>query len=227
MIVMAFETASPSGGVALLRDGLVEGEMRVNNSQSHSRLALAFAGELLEGLRLDWKSIDLFAASHGPGSFTGIRVGLTAVKSLAWSLGKKCVTVSSLEALAAGVSHGLHPGQRIVPLLDARLGEVYCGIYRVVEDGMLVAEGEEFAVRPEELVARVPPGAIYCGEGAVRYFSKHFANHGTLARTDHLRSSPATTGWLAWKHAMAGNMTSPGDIRAVYLREAATTKPVG
>ncbi|MCC5877617.1 MAG: tRNA (adenosine(37)-N6)-threonylcarbamoyltransferase complex dimerization subunit type 1 TsaB [Candidatus Sumerlaeia bacterium] len=224
MIVMAFETASPSGGVALLRDGFVEGEMRLNNAQSHSRLALAFGEELLKTLRLTWDQVDLFAASHGPGSFTGIRVGLTAIKSLGWSLNKKVVTVSSLEALATVASSGVAPGRYVVPLLDARLGEIYGGVYRVTETRQVVLEGEEFATKPSELPRHLPGEALFCGEGAFRYFDDYLVGHGDLAREDVMRCSPAATGWLAWRRAVEHGTMAPKDVRAVYIREATTKK---
>lgn len=198
--------------------------MRLNNAQSHSRLALAFGEELLGTLKLNWKDVDLFAASHGPGSFTGIRVGLTAIKSLGWSLDKRVVTVSSLEALATVASTGLAPGRHVVPLLDARLGEIYGAVYKVTETRQLILEGEEFAIKPSELPQRVPSAALYCGEGAFRYFDEYLAGHGDLAREDAMRCSPAATGWLAWRKAIEYGTIAPGEVRAVYIREATTKR---
>lgn len=225
MIILAFETASPSGGVALLRDGMVEGEMRLNNSQAHSRKCLAFAEELLAGTKLGWKDIDIFAASHGPGSFTGIRVGLTSVKALSWSLGREAVTVSSLEALATSAAAQLAAGQVVTALLDARLGEVYAASYQKKKSGDLEPVSAETVLRPEELPSWIPPGSLLCGEGAIRYHATHLAGVGRLCREDLLRASPSATGWLAWRKALAGKIISPGDIAAHYLREATTTAP--
>lgn len=225
MIILAFETASPSGGVALLRDGLVEGEMRLNNSQIHSRKCLAFAQELLAGTGRTWRDVDLFAASRGPGSFTGIRVGLTAVKALAWSLGRNVVAVSSLEALATAASVELHPEEIVTALLDARLDEVYGASFRRTRQGDLEPVRPERVLKPDDLPSEVPAGSLLCGEGAVRYYATHLKGVGRLARADLLRASPSATGWLAWRKALAGKTITPHDVSAHYLREAATTLP--
>ncbi len=222
MKILAFETATPSGGVALLIDGVVVGEMRVTNPQAHSRLCLSFAEQLLQTAGLKWPEIDIYATSHGPGSFTGVRIGLTLVKGLAYANGKPAVSVSSLESLAFHAwSH--EEVEFIVPLIDARMKEIYGAVYRpVVTDGQLVLETvvPEFCLPPAEIIARVGGRALFAGEGARHYPEIVEKCEGVLARADRLLASPGATAALAWREAKAGRLQDANQLDAVYLREA-------
>ncbi len=219
MILLAFETASPSGGVALLRDGAVVGEARLDGAPSHSRECLAAAEALLSHNGLAWRDVDALAASHGPGAFTGVRVGLAIVKGLAWSLARSCITVSSLEALATPAASGL-----VVPVLDARVGEVYFAIFSHCPAG-LVRETADSCDSPDALSGLlVGRRAIFRGEGARRYFDSHLAGLGELDGTDALFPTPAATGALAWRAFQRGEAIPPDRVAAVYLRDATTPR---
>lgn len=217
MILLAFETATPTGGAALLADGKLLGERVVTGTRAHSRQCLAFARELLDEAGLDWNRLDIIAASHGPGSFTGVRVGLTLAKGLGWSLQKKCISVSTLEAMALNADSGEDAGF-VVPLIDARMNEVYGALYRRSEEG-LVPEGKEFAAPPAEVGKKLTGPALFCGEGARRYFDEHLKSHGVLAHPARLQASPAAVAKLAYRHAEQGKTADPAALKAVYLRE--------
>ena len=181
MNLIAFETSTPTGGAALFREGLLEGEMMIANPQSHSRVCLRYAEQLLAAAGMKWKDLDAVATSHGPGSFTGVRVGLTLAKGLAWSLRIRTTSVSTLEAIAHNGWSGEAAGH-VAALVDARIGEVYGALFRV-EEGTLLRATEDFCVAPEKLAERLPEGPVlFCGEGAARYFDQHWRGHGQLAR---------------------------------------------
>lgn len=225
MKLLAFETATPSGGVALLIDGVVQGEMRVNSAQAHSRQGMRLAEILLDSAGLAWSDLDVIATSHGPGSFTGVRVGLTIVKSLSWSLKCPCISVDSLEAMAvhaAGTSD--HP--YIVPVMDARMKEVYTGVFRN-RNGWPERVEENAAISPEELVekVRVLDGkCLFSGEGARKYYEELLTDFGDLTRGDHLLASPGATGLLAYRRFERDGGVDPGALAAVYLREPVPAK---
>jgi len=143
-LVLAFDTATPVATSALLRDGQVLGE-RV----SRAAAVLADADDLLRGAGLGPADLDALVVGTGPGSFTGIRIGLAAARGLALALGIPVAGISTLTALAAG-----SPGAQ--PVVDAQRREVFT-----------LADGEAVACRPAEL--GFEPGTVLVGDGAVRY----------------------------------------------------------
>ena len=225
MRLLAFETSTPTGGVALLEDGSVTGQMTLAGSRVHSREGLRLAERLLANSNLAWKDLDAVAASHGPGSFTGVRVGLTLIKGLAWSLKIKCVTVSSLEALALHAYSG-ESVDAVVPLLDARMNEIYGSVYQI-SGGGLIPTGEEFSAEPRELHEKLKGRrSLFAGEGGRRYYQEHLAHLGLLARPDRLQASPAAVAVLAAQALKKGAEQRPEDIAAIYLRQPVQRRPV-
>jgi len=144
-LVLAFDTATPLATSALLRDGEVLGER-----SSRAAAVLADADRLLREAGLSAADLDLLVVGTGPGSFTGIRVGLAAARGLALALGVPVAGVSTLDALAAGAP------TNALPVLDAQRREVFT-----------LREGAAVAVRPAEL--DLEPGVLLVGDGAVRY----------------------------------------------------------
>jgi tRNA threonylcarbamoyladenosine biosynthesis protein TsaB len=134
-----------------------------------ARLPAALTELLAEGgLRLT--DVDAYAIGLGPGSFTGLRIGLATWKGLAYASRRPIAGVSSLAAMALAAAPDAPPGALLVPLLDARKGEVYAGFFRVVGGGV-EPEAREAALSPEALAARAPAleGAVGFGEGYAAY----------------------------------------------------------
>ena len=138
MNLLAVDTSGPVAGVAVLRDGEVAYEGAAVNRLTHSVNLMPMIEEALSRAGLDIGQIDLYAAVTGPGSFTGVRIGVSAVKGMAHGAGKRCVGVDALEALAAGVCL---TDALICPIQDARAGQVYGAAFlagmppiRVLED---------------------------------------------------------------------------------------------
>lgn len=141
MIVLAIDASGPSVGVALLEDDRLLFECSLLHKRTHSQWVMPAVEQALVQTERGMDDIDLFAAVMGPGSFTGVRIGVTTVKSLAQATGKPCIGIHALEALAAGV--GNFDGA-ICPILDARAGQVYAAAFapgmpprRLLEDGAL------------------------------------------------------------------------------------------
>lgn len=127
MIVLALETSSTTGGVALTRDGKLLTESIFEEGLVHGRELAPAVKQVTESAGVTLKHLDLIAVDIGPGSYTGVRVGVTAAKTLAWALGTKLAAVISLDALAEAAG-GLGPN--IVPVLDARREQLYTAAYR-------------------------------------------------------------------------------------------------
>ncbi|MBR5258233.1 MAG: tRNA (adenosine(37)-N6)-threonylcarbamoyltransferase complex dimerization subunit type 1 TsaB [Clostridia bacterium] len=126
MNICALDTASLACSVALMTDGRLRGERLANNGLTHSQTLMPMLEELLRSEGLRPKDIDVFAAVTGPGSFTGVRIGVCAVKGLCEATGARAAVVDALEALAwAAQYEGL-----ILPILDARRQQVYTALFR-------------------------------------------------------------------------------------------------
>jgi tRNA threonylcarbamoyladenosine biosynthesis protein TsaB len=151
VLVLALDTSSPSGSLAVLRDEKVVGVVSTATGEVYSSRMFRELEFLLGELSLRMEEFELFAVAAGPGSFTGLRVGLAAVKGWAEVYRKPIAAVSALEAVAvqAHSNAGL-----IVPVLDARRGQVYFGLYRRATGGAgeirLVLDGEEYVMTPAE-----------------------------------------------------------------------------
>ncbi len=137
MIWLGIETANTPLSVAVVKDGKVVAEMIQNIKLTHSAGAMPAIEEILARVGIKPNELDAIAVSEGPGSYTGVRIGVTLAKTLAWTLQKPLVGISSLKALAANAS--LYKGL-VCPIFDARRGNVYTGVYQgqaleaIVED---------------------------------------------------------------------------------------------
>jgi len=148
VLILALDTSSPAGSLAILRDEKGIGVVSTWAEETYSARMFRHLDFLLRELSLDLKQFELFAVAAGPGSFTGLRVGLTAVKGWAEVYKKPAVGVSGLEAIAAQ-SHSAAP--LLIPVLDARRGQIYFGFYRRGGNG-LALEGEECVMTPDEFL---------------------------------------------------------------------------
>jgi len=157
VLILALDTSSPSGSVAILRDEKILGLISTWTEEMHSARMFRHVEFLLQELSLRLNDFDLFAVVAGPGSFTGLRVGLTAVKGWAETFEKPIAAISGLEAVAALARSAT---SLLVPVLDARRGEVYFGFYRQSSDyekRSLALEGEERVAAPDEFLHALKP----------------------------------------------------------------------
>ena len=128
MLILAFETSAKAASVALMEDARLLGESYQNSGLTHSQTLLSMAETLLHTCSRAPQQVDAVAVASGPGSFTGIRIGVAAAKGFAWGRSLPCYGVSTLEAMA--LSTGLSSGV-ICPVMDARRGQVYNALFSV------------------------------------------------------------------------------------------------
>ena len=165
MRILAVDTASGSGSVAVSDGDDFLAEIATARRGTHSRYLMALIDRALQLSGLGLKEIDGFAVTRGPGSFTGLRIGISTVKGLAWATQKPAVGISSLEALAVQAA----PTSRLIcSMLDARNHEVYFGRYRFVE-GRLKRELDEQAASPAAAIAGICETCLFIGDGALKY----------------------------------------------------------
>lgn len=130
MKVLSIDSSGLVASVAVMSDGILVGEYTIHNKKTHSQTLLPMISDMLKMAEVEPGELDCIAVSAGPGSFTGLRIGASTAKGLAWTLGIPVVPVSSLMGLAANISQ---PGALVCPIMDARRNQVYYGIYRITE----------------------------------------------------------------------------------------------
>ncbi|MFC7372423.1 tRNA (adenosine(37)-N6)-threonylcarbamoyltransferase complex dimerization subunit type 1 TsaB [Fictibacillus iocasae] len=131
MNVLAIDTSNLVMGVSVLKDGIVAGELITNLKKNHSIRLMPAVDELMKETATQPAELDRIAVAQGPGSYTGVRIGVTVAKTLTWTLKKELVGVSSLEVLA---QNGKYFDGLVVPLFDARRTQLFTGLYGE-EDG--------------------------------------------------------------------------------------------
>ncbi|MDD5603964.1 MAG: tRNA (adenosine(37)-N6)-threonylcarbamoyltransferase complex dimerization subunit type 1 TsaB, partial [Eubacteriales bacterium] len=127
MRILTVDSSTSVAAVAVTEDGRLMGEYNIDSERTHSVNLVPMISDLLDRLQLKPQDIDLFAAVSGPGSFTGLRIGITAVKSMAYACGKPVVGIPSLDSLAYNIPVG---SDIICPMIDARNRQVYMAAYR-------------------------------------------------------------------------------------------------
>ena len=147
MRILAFETSAKAGSVALLEDGKLLAESYQNTGLTHSQTIMTMAQDMLTSCSLTPGDVDAVAVAAGPGSFTGVRIGVAAAKGFAWGGEKPCYGVSTLEAMALGL--GIYNGY-VVPVMDARRAQVYTATF-LAQEGKLQRITEDRAISLTQL----------------------------------------------------------------------------
>lgn len=164
MILLSIDTSGPACSAALLADDRLLGEIVINSALTHSETIMPAVDDLLSRENLTCADVDLFAVAAGPGSFTGVRIGVCAAKGMAHATGKPCARVNSLDALAAGLP--FVPGV-VCPILDARREQVYCAAYRWTGAALPEKILPDTALPLTELLTALPENEIitFTGDG--------------------------------------------------------------
>lgn len=164
MRILAVDTSSQVASCAIIDGEKLVCEEILNNGLTHSQTIMPMIESVMKRSGFEPTDIDIFAAVTGPGSFTGLRIGVSAIKALAHAADKPCVSVSTLEAMAYNLPFC---DKLIVPIMDARRGEVYNGVYRF-KNGKLTEVRAERAIPLEECcedIKSLGEDAVFLGDG--------------------------------------------------------------
>jgi tRNA threonylcarbamoyladenosine biosynthesis protein TsaB len=208
---LAIDTSTPMATVALLHGAevLAEGERRVT---THSERLLVTIDEVLRAGGVALATVDAIACGRGPGSFTGLRIGLATAKALAWSASKPLVCPSSLAALVGNLADRRPRPPLTVPCIDARRGEVFAGFFG--------AGGEiepEAVLEPQALAQKIRGrDAVILGDGAAAY--RHVFKGIELAADDRHAVRAREVGRLALARLKRGDVEDTGAVEPTYLR---------
>ncbi|MCT4661361.1 MAG: tRNA (adenosine(37)-N6)-threonylcarbamoyltransferase complex dimerization subunit type 1 TsaB [Tissierellales bacterium] len=167
MLVLAIDTSSVVATCALWEEGRLVNERVSNSKMTHSQTLMPMIEEMMRESELEIESVDYFAVVTGPGSFTGLRIGVATAKALAHALGKSVVGIPAMEALAYNLPYvdGI-----IVPIMDARRDRVFTAIYRW-ENNKLEIVMDQDVMQIDDLIERLKSEDIvyFCGDGSIKF----------------------------------------------------------
>ena len=215
MLILALESSAKAASVALMQDAELLAQYSQCSGLTHSRTLLPMVEDMLKNTDKKLADVDFIAVAHGPGSFTGIRIGVSTVKGLAWASDKKCVGVSTLAAMAW---HGAAAGGLVCPVMDARRSQVYNALFEI-KDGAPERLCRDRAIALSELAAELKGydrEVLLVGDGARLSFDY------LTAEGISCRIAPQNLLYQsAWGVGMEALRTEPGtadDLLPVYLR---------
>ncbi len=220
MKILAFDSTAKVASVAICEDEKMLSQYTVDNGLTQSELLLPMAEDMLKELKLSFADIELYAASVGPGSFTGVRIGAALIKGLAFGKGTPCAEVSTLEALAYNLegTDGI-----IVPTMDARRGQVYTAIFRSSPDGIeRLTEDDAISITAlaDMLKAYENERVYLCGDGYA-VAKKGLNDSGVKTECTPallINENAASVARVAFRNYKNGVYTTDTAVKPTYLR---------
>ncbi len=194
-------------------------EVRLNVRSAHSERLMTGIEQALKQTGLNISDVDVLGVATGPGSFTGLRIGLSTVKGFSYATGKPVVSVPTLEAFAWNFPYCIYP---VCTMLDARKKEVYAAVFRW-RDGGFEKVITETSVKPSDLVKTLEGPVIFAGEGAQLYRESiiEIAGENALfASPQHMVPSPSNVASLGLKKALDGDFEKPIGLVPFYIRKS-------
>ncbi|PIE56334.1 MAG: tRNA (adenosine(37)-N6)-threonylcarbamoyltransferase complex dimerization subunit type 1 TsaB [Desulfobulbus propionicus] len=219
-LILALETSTGCGSVSLTTGGVADGrvlaEITCRPDVTHSRQLLSSVQWLLHQAGTSWEQLTAVAVDLGPGSFTGLRIGLAAAKGMAMAAALPMVGVCSLDAIAVLCGSGELP---LWVVMDARKQEVYAGAYSFTSDGIPVRTGEPAAIAPHRLLDILEGPVRVAGPGLTLYGELFAARSATLLIPPSLFAPrAAAVGLLAGDRFRAGELLDVTTAAPLYIR---------
>ena len=219
MLILAFETSAKAASVALMDGTKLLGESYQNTGLTHSQTLMVMAEDMLKQCGKSARDVEAVAVAEGPGSFTGVRIGVAAAKGYAWGKEIPCYGVSTLEAMAESL--GIYEGY-ICPAMDARRSQVYNALFRV-EKGIISRVAEDRAIAladlKEELLTLEGP-IFLVGDGSTLSYNtlKDSVENLILPPEHRMHQRAVGVGLVAARMAAEGLAPSGGELTPNYLR---------
>jgi len=222
MRILALDTSTNVASVAILEDDVIIGEYSCNKGKTHSQRLMPMIQSLLEKVGLCATDMDAFSASIGPGSFTGLRIGVTTVKSMAFAARKPVISVHTLDALAYNCSMSK---ALICPIIDARNSQVFTAIYKFV-NGKLERLTDYLGIHINELVDIIRPmegEIVLLGDACSMhrdYFAAELGERLSIAPPNTALAKASSVAVLARNAFLDGKLESCYDMVPFYLRKS-------
>lgn len=219
MYILGIETSTMTGSVAIITEDRLVAEYTLNTKTTHTERLMSAIDHIVTTASLRIQDIDGIAVGLGPGSFTGLRIGVTTAKSLAYSIQKPIVAIPSLDALA---SQYLFTDLLICPILDARKHEVYTALYR--NTGASVARISAYSViAPEHILREIAEPVLFLGDGVFPYrqdIEITLGQYAHFADAVHLLPRGSLIAKLGCERLMAGEHDDCFALTPLYIRKS-------
>lgn len=222
MKVLAVDTSAGVAAVAIMENDRLLGEFILNHKKTHSQKLMPLMKELMDSLELRPEDIDIYAASSGPGSFTGLRIGITTIKAIAYAANKPVIGIPTLDALAFNISP---TDSLICPIMDARNNQVYTAVYKW-EKNLQVSITEYMGIPVSELVQQLKgknQKVIFIGDAVDMhrdYLKKELGENCEFAQGGLLLQRASSVAQLAVIRASSGKTENCFDLVPFYLRKS-------
>ncbi len=219
MLTLAFETSAKAASVALMDGDKLLGESYQNTGLTHSQTLLSMAEDLMKNCGYTPDQIQAVAVAAGPGSFTGVRIGVAAAKGFAWGGELPCCGVSTLEAMALNL--GVHKGF-VLPVMDARRNQVYTATF-YADAGTLIRKTEDRAISLEDLkgeIKNLSEPVFLVGDGSILCYNalKEEVPQLVCPPEHRMHQRAAGVGLAASRMLAAGESCDAGALTPNYLR---------
>lgn len=220
MKILAFDSTAKAASCALVDDGRLLAHYNIDNGLTQSELLLPMAEDMLKSLGLSFDDVDAYAAATGPGSFTGVRIGVSLVKGLAFGKNKPCISVSTLEALAENIAalDGI-----LLPCMDARRSQVYNAIFS--SDGCALTRlTEDRAISLADLCDEIknhPGRRVYLSGDGYKVAKQALEKAGIKTENTPellINESAASVAAVAYRRLASGETLTDVEISPGYLR---------
>jgi tRNA threonylcarbamoyladenosine biosynthesis protein TsaB len=219
MRILAVDTATEVCGVAVWEDGRVAAEVCADQGVTHARVLVEAIRSVLDTCGLHPADLDAFVATQGPGSFTGLRIGISTVKGMAAAVSKPLVGVSTLSVLAYQAPAGT---PYVCPMVDARRHEVYWSVYRRNDSGLMLV-GPERAGTMADVQIEGEGECLFIGNGARLYaqaLKERWLQRARLADVRLHALQPGVLASLGARRYLAGDIEQAHGFSPIYLRKS-------
>lgn len=222
MKILAVDTSSETASVAVMEDEKLVGEYSINHKKTHSQKLMPMIMNIMGNLDLKPEDIDIYAVSSGPGSFTGLRIGVATIKALAYSTKKPVISVPTLDAFVYNVPTA---DSLICPMIDARNRQVYTAVYRF--DGVFPSRITEYLAIPIEELAAILKDmnekVVFLGDGSFihrDFLSEKLGEKSLFVHSCAVLQRASSVARLALEKAKRGEVEDSFKITPFYLRKS-------
>ena len=219
---IAIDTSTGWGGTALSQDGNLLAELTWKPGQNHTTELFPNMERLLQTAKSDIRSLTAVFVTIGPGSFNGLRAGISAAKGLAFSLKIPLVGISTLEAEALPFAF---TGLPLCPIHDAGRGEIAAALYRQADSWRQLKE--EYLTTVESLCAEISEKTIFCGEippAAISHILASLGEKAIIPLWEQRLRRPGYISYLGWQRLLSGQQDNPATLQPIYLRQPPITQ---